>query len=59
LRSLNAWKPNLSVMPYEQTILRAMSVAIAMSCAAPVDMSPVCIFSAMRPPQQTAIWSRK
>ena len=37
---------------------RAISVAWRMSCAAPVEMSPVKSFSAMRPPQQMTIWSR-
>ena len=36
-----------------------MSVAIAMSCAAPVDISLVNNFSAIRPPQQMTSSSRK
>ena len=59
LRATNAWKPNLSLMPKRQTMSRAIWVACAMSCAAPVEMSPSAISSAMRPPQQRRISERK
>ncbi len=62
-RSRNCWRfsrekytwPNLSLIPYSLIMLFAISVALARSLWAPVDMSEKTISSAALPPRRQAI----